>query len=164
MAILDDKGRLFGKINLLDLAVVLVVLAAVGYLGYGYMNPETTMPAGEDKKIQVTFMVPQVKQPTIDQLQVGTVVTESKTARTMGKIVAVKTVPAKVTGPAGEYESKFAFDHYVTVEGNGRVVPDGVTMLNGLEMWVGGQNFMVAGEWKGTGITWGIDKNPGAPK
>lgn len=161
MAILDGKGRLFGKINLLDLAVVLVVLAAVGYLGYGYLNPNANMPEGEDRVIRVTFLVPGVKQPTVDQLQPKMRVKESKTLREMGTIVEVKTLPAKMTGPAGEYESKFAFDHYVTIEGPGRVVPDGVTMLNGLEMWVGGQNFLVSGEWKGTGITWHIDKNPG---
>lgn len=159
MAIIDNKGRLFGKVNLLDLAVVLVVLAVAVRFGYQYVNPTSVLPEGEDKIIEVTMLLPQVRQPTVDQMKVGATVVESKTANVMGKIVDVKTQPAKVSGPAGEYESKYTVDALVTIRGNGRITKS-VTMLNGLEMWIGGANFLVVGEWKGTGTTWDINQNP----
>ncbi len=38
MKILDEKGKLFGIINLIDLVVLLVILAVVGAAGYYYVG------------------------------------------------------------------------------------------------------------------------------
>lgn len=159
MAIIDNKGRLFGKVNLLDLAVVLVVLAVAVRFGYQYINPTSTLPEGKAQVIEVTMLLPQVRQPTIDQMVLGSTVVESKTSNVMGKIVEVKTQPAKVSGPQGEYESKFTMDAFVTIRGDAWITKN-VTMLNGLEMWIGGGNFLVVNDWKGTGTTWQINENP----
>lgn len=37
---LDEKGRLFGKINIVDLLIVLVVIAAVAFVGIKYVLPK----------------------------------------------------------------------------------------------------------------------------
>ena len=36
---LDEKGRLFGKINIVDLLIVLVLIAAVAFVGIKYVMP-----------------------------------------------------------------------------------------------------------------------------
>ena len=38
--IIDEKGKLFGKINIIDLVIVLVVVAAVAILGYKFLAPK----------------------------------------------------------------------------------------------------------------------------
>jgi len=150
---------LFGKINLLDLAIVLVVLALGARFGYRFVNPNAAAPAGQDKPLEVTILLPEVRQPTIDQLQKGVEVRDSKSGTVMGTIVEVKTVPSQVTGPQGEFISQYRFDHFVTLRGPGRVT-DTTVMLNGLEMKVGRTNYMVTDLWAGGGPTWEINENP----
>ena len=164
MAIVDEKGRLFGKINLLDLVVVLAVVAVAARFGYKHYMGNQAVPAGEDKTIEVTMKVAAVQQPTIDYVPVGTPIYDSKSNDYMGKVVDVKFQPSTVftIGDDGRmYEplSKERFDFYMVVRGPGRVTPNGDT-LSGFEMKIGRTNYLKSPLWAGYGITWKIDENP----
>jgi hypothetical protein len=157
--LMDEKGRLFGKVNILDLLVVLLVLAVAGRFVYGRMKAPT-QNASQDQRLQVVFKLPGVSKPTVDALPVGTELFDSKSNNRMGKVIEVKAQPAKVLSytPDGrlvETTSTDVYDVYLTVEGPGRVSDNGVT-LNGLEMRIGRANNMKSSLWAGTGITWGI--------
>lgn len=157
MAIVDGKGRLFGKINLLDLVVVLAVVAVAGRFGYQQYRAGQIAPTGEDKVIEMTFVLPTVEQFTIDALQEGEEVYDSKSNAYMGKVVRFEKRPAVVVreGPDGrmyEAESQYKFDYYVTIAGPGRVSPNGVTM-GGIEVKVGRQNQFKSAFWAGQGTT-----------
>lgn len=164
MAMIDEKGRLFGKVNLLDLVVVLAIVAVVGRFGLKAAMGREAAPVGEDKAIQVTLRFGAVAQPTVDYVKPGLELFDSKSNTYMGKVVRVSTKPAVVVtnsedGRVYEHLSKDRFDHYVVVEGPGRVAPNGVT-LNGLEIKIGRTNFVKAQLWAGYGVTWEIDLNP----
>ena len=65
MALIDDRGRLFGRFNLIDVAVVLLAAAAIGFVALGYAlfrlpsPPEVTsvspnrVPANEEHSLQL---------------------------------------------------------------------------------------------------------------
>lgn len=156
---IDEKGRLFGKVNVLDLVVVLVLLAGVSYLGYRYVRPEATAPA-QTKTIEVTLLITPVRQPTIEELQVGKDVVETKAKVVLGTIVAVETRPAQRSGSDAEYVSGFTYDHFITIRGNGSVAPGAPTLLSGVEMWKGSSYGLAVGDWKGGAVVWGINKEP----
>lgn len=161
MAVIDQKGRLFGKINLLDLVILLVVLAVAGRFGYGKLVKKEAVTAGT-KTVEVQFLFAAVRQPSIDQLKVTTPPTkvyESKSGAYLGEIVAVSTKPATITGEGAEYTSAFKYDHTVTIRGAGIVSENGLS-LGGLEMKVGrGQDLRTA-TWAGTGLTWALNAAP----
>lgn len=164
MAILDDKGRLFGKINLLDLVIVLAILAVVGRFAYQRLLGPGIAPVGENKVIQVTIKLPEVQQPTISELVEGVDIYDSKSNAYLGKVKAVKKEPALIVrqgsdGKTHETRSDLLFDLYVTVEGPGYVSPNGVTMA-GIEMKVGRTNQLKTAGWAGAGPTWDINENP----
>lgn len=53
---IDDKGRLFGKINIVDLLVILVIIIAAAVLGVKFLGPDSTI-AVNPKTTHVTYKV-----------------------------------------------------------------------------------------------------------
>lgn len=158
MAVLDNKGRLFGKFNLLDLAVVLVVLAVVARFGYQAYQGRQVAPVGNEREISVVMRFASVAEATTKWVKVGDEMYDSKSRTYLGKVTAVRSEPALVVvtsedGRSYEHLSKHRFDFYVTVTGPGRVSPNGVTM-GGFEMVIGRTNYVRTALWSGYGVTW----------
>ena len=38
---IDEKGRLFGKVNIVDLIIIVIVLAAAAFIGMKLLGPES---------------------------------------------------------------------------------------------------------------------------
>lgn len=50
MKLIDEKGKLFGKINIIDLVVALLILFLVAAVGYKVLAPKiTTSPVAQDE-------------------------------------------------------------------------------------------------------------------
>lgn len=162
MAIIDQKGRLFGKVNLLDLVVVLAVVAVASRFGYKAIAGKQAVPEGEDKTVEVTLKFAGVAQVTADTVVKGMEILDSKTNNPLGTVVETRTQPTTtmfVTDDGRLQVQSDRFDHYVVVRGPGRETKSTVT-LNGFEMKIGRMNFVKSKLWAGSGITWKIDLNP----
>ena len=98
MKLIDEKGKLFGKVNVVDLIVIIIIAGIVGAVGYrltssrvnvGGGNPVTT----EDKYCYVTLYSPLVVPEISQQLNVGDkLVANSK--YTDAEIVSIDEKPA----------------------------------------------------------------------
>lgn len=161
--LIDNKGRLFGKINLLDLVVLLAVLAIAARFAYGAVKGPAAAPAGQDQVIEMILRIPAVTEWTVEAIQVGDEVFDSKSNTPMGKIVDAWSEPAVVVRemPDGivPHVSDTHFDLYVTVRGPARVSPNGVTM-SGIEVKVGRSNQYKSAFWAATATTVKFDLNP----
>ncbi len=74
MKIIDDKGRFFGKINLLDLVVLIIIIIAVWVVGTKVVsNPESynISQSNNVKDMYVTIKCQNVTDEFIEALQVG---------------------------------------------------------------------------------------------
>ncbi|NLX02285.1 MAG: DUF4330 domain-containing protein [Syntrophomonadaceae bacterium] len=91
---IDEKGFLFGRINVIDFIVLLVLILAVagGVYKMGFVNrlEEDTRP--RDKAI-ITFMVKEVSQCTADVVEVGGEIKELRSNQVFGKIVDKEVQP-----------------------------------------------------------------------
>lgn len=71
MKLIDEKGRLFGKINIIDLVVVLLILFLVAAVGYKVISPKiATSPTAQGEVtavIKITFKSDSV----VNSLKVG---------------------------------------------------------------------------------------------
>lgn len=164
MAIVDQKGRLFGKVNLLDLVVVLAVVAVASRFGYKSWVGRNAVPVGEDKTIEVTMKFAGVAQATVDTVKEGMQIFDSKTNNLLGTVVETRAediTTMTMTDEGRIQVNKDRFDYYVIVRGPGRDTPNSVTM-NALEMKIGRMNFVKNKLWAGSGVTWKIDLNPKA--
>ncbi len=92
--IVDEKGKLFGKINLLDLLLILIILAAftaagIYFLGGGTLKAEKTVP------IVYTVEIKNKDLEYFDHLVAGEQVISGITKEKMGKIKAVTVTEAQ---------------------------------------------------------------------
>lgn len=163
---IDNKGRLFGKINLLDLVVLIAIVAVAGRFGLKYVQNRAAAPAAAPVTMKVTMKLGSVSAPTMKFLEPGSDLYESKTRAYLGKVVEVRSQPAVVVtrgedGLTTERTSKDTFDYFVTYEGPAVVSPTNITM-GGYEIKIGRTNYLASREWTGYGVTWDMDPKPAA--
>lgn len=72
---IDEKGRLFGKINLIDLLIILISAAALVFLGVKLLGPKST--AANTQKVVISFYYEECPDYVADQLKAGDVIWDS---------------------------------------------------------------------------------------
>lgn len=70
MKVIDEKGRLFGKINIVDLLVIVLVAAVLVVLGVKFLGGKSTGSAGEEgvPTLTYTVRVMEVSQETYENV------------------------------------------------------------------------------------------------
>ena len=63
---IDEKGRLFGKVNIVDLLIILIVLAAAAFLGYHFFGPDSTVANTEH--VRLTLYCEESADYAVEQL------------------------------------------------------------------------------------------------
>jgi hypothetical protein len=138
---MDEKGRLFGRINIIDLAAILLVLLVAAGLFVKGRLPVVNSITSPPQKLQVTFLVSEVLPATADAVIVGGKAWEAKTGPYLGVITGKEAVPAvkwvkTADGRVAKTTVPEKVDIYITVTGEGRM-DDTTTMLGSVEVRVG---------------------------
>lgn len=151
MKLLDDKGRLFGRISVVDFSVVLLLVVALGWFAYSrfVVNLRRNL---EEKTVpcEVTVLVPAVRSPTVEALRKSEAMFEFKTNAYVGTVSSVREEPAKVwflnnDGRWVETVTSDRSDVYVVLKASVRV-SDNVITANGVELRVG-QSINLKSKW-----------------
>lgn len=69
MKIIDEKGKLFGKLNLIDLLVVLILVAALLFLAVRFIKGSDANPVNSSTKLTYTTLVTNVTPETYVEVQ-----------------------------------------------------------------------------------------------
>ena len=117
--IIDEKGKIFGKINIIDLLAVLIIVVSVAAVcfKFGFSAHKNVGSAGDEIKA--------IRDISADALNIGDSLTEKTTKKKIGKIIDKRVEPAKeVVNKAdgtltGEVEIPERYDVYITVKGSG---------------------------------------------
>lgn len=143
MRLLDDKGRLFGKLSVIDLLMLLVVVALAVWFGYSMFGRNLRQDVSQrQEETEIVVVVSGIRPTTAEAIAKGGKVFEFKTGAQVGEIVKVATEPAKIwlvegDGKWVQIESPDRVDAFVTIRGVARIGEDVITM-NGVEIRVGG--------------------------
>ena len=91
---IDEKGKLFGKVNLLDLLVVLIIIAALAFGGYYFIGKDS----GTGSKMPIEYTVEVVKKDAkfFEHIIPGETVVDGKTKQPMGEIVSFEKHDCKI--------------------------------------------------------------------
>ncbi|MDF2521895.1 MAG: Uncharacterized protein K0R84_2523 [Clostridia bacterium] len=118
--IIDEKGKLFGKINVIDLLAILVlVLIAAGVVyKFGYTD---NRGVGNDSLIQYTASIKDIRSYTAEAISVGDSIYDSKTGTYMGKVIGKELQPykdyiTKTDGTVSLAEKPDRFELLITME------------------------------------------------
>ncbi len=67
--IIDEKGRLFSKISIVDVAVAIFIICAVAFVGLKFFSPGGRLSGAEQINCEYTFKVQNVRQASVDALK-----------------------------------------------------------------------------------------------
>lgn len=122
---IDKKGRLFGKINLIDFVVLAAIIIAIAGFGYKTLSGSPTVTLSGDAPIEVTFKALKVREYTVNAVSQGDSIYERNGAR-LGTVTKVEAKPAREILAMRDGANIYAqvenrYDLYITVEGTGRI-------------------------------------------
>ncbi|TLM72539.1 MAG: DUF4330 domain-containing protein [Actinobacteria bacterium] len=132
MKLLDDRMRLFGLVNPIDIVAVLLVIA-VAVVGYTLLKGEPPAPPSEKGTVEVVFLAQGIPTVQEDLVKAGDVAARSGGTGKMGEVTAVRFEKSvkeatDATGSVVVVESDLFRDVYVTVRGTGAVTDTGVNL------------------------------------
>jgi len=128
--IIDKNGRLFGKVSVIDVIVVIVVILLAAGVYLRYFALETTASVGQPSEpIEFSLKVGGVRQYTVDVLAVGDEVFSGGNMEKLGTITDISVGPAMqwgstVDGRTVHAEIEDKYDMIITIRGEG-VISDG---------------------------------------
>ncbi len=98
MKIIDDKGKLFGLINYLDLIVLLIVLLLAGkfFILDNDENSKDFLKTQSDKEILLTYYVEGVKDISVSSVKEGDLFRDVETKNVLGEVMKVEVSQNKI--------------------------------------------------------------------
>lgn len=148
--IIDEHGRLFGKVSVIDLVALALILAAAVLIYVRFFapaEPETddTQPpsvdVGVDVDVTYTVRLSQVREGSVNAIRVGDELCAPADGTIYGVITQKRVEPATIlsANAAGEVQRltvEGAFDVILTVEGEAVEHEDGRITVGALELAV----------------------------
>ena len=100
--IIDEKGKLFGKISIVDILIVAVLLAAIGGVYYKFGRSKTATPFTKSDTIEVSFYIEDIPDFVANSIKEGDLVKDRVNNVTIGKVTNVKVGPDIIFFPTSE--------------------------------------------------------------
>ncbi|MBI4734123.1 MAG: DUF4330 domain-containing protein [Rubrobacteridae bacterium] len=150
MAVIDEKGRIFGRINLIDFTLVLgiVVVAAIALVFLTKQGKVVTVK--EDKTIEYTMLVKAIRPEVAGFIKKGDLVKKQLTKNPIGivKNIDVKQAQILIDTADGKRLTTISLvevDARVTIETKGRTGEDIISTGN--EVLRVGDRFNIVTKW-----------------
>lgn len=119
--LLDEKGKLFGRISIIDIGVLLLIIALLGGVYYRFFTVDRNHNAAKFDTLEYKILVRAVRQQTVDAIETGAEIYDVKTDASMGKIINKEVLPAteqltKADGTMVIAEKPERFNVVVTIQ------------------------------------------------
>lgn len=134
--IIDEHGRVFGKVSIIDFFVVLIVLAVGAALYVKYNVLEVTSVAGKTDTITYAITIYGARDYTVNGIQTGDVIYDKNGSggNSVGTITGITAADATKTSALsdgttvrGNYEGRYDITLTITASG---AVSDGRYLVN----------------------------------
>jgi len=140
---LDEKGRLFGKISVIDFVVVLgIVVLAAGFV-YNRTSQDIRQIIAANTPIYVTFVVENVRDLSFAGIEVGDTFFRQHERIPLGQVVQITQQPAYDIITATDGTASYApienrYNMHITILGTGSITDAGFFVNGTQQMSTGG--------------------------
>ncbi|MBM7562473.1 DUF4330 domain-containing protein [Fusibacter tunisiensis] len=114
MKVIDRQGKVFGKISIIDV-LILILLVAVSLVGYSFLSPTETAEA-EEIRIRYTYETSPVTENFANQLEEGMKLFNSSRNHEVGTLIAFESAPREIEvkdRENGTFKKAIVPDEYV---------------------------------------------------
>lgn len=140
MKLIDEKGKIFSFINIIDFAIILVIVVLVisGFYKVKYVNTSNSI---EPKPVHIRIFVAEREDSSLDKIKVGDVLKEYDTGIILGTIRNIDVKPSTREVETIDGEIKLAevpdlYDYYIDIDGEA-IVTENSIMSGNKELRVG---------------------------
>lgn len=91
----DKKGKLFGRLNIIDFIAIVVLFLLITGVGYKYVFTGVKSITDNPDLLQYTVSITDVRSFTAEALEINDKIYDSKTDTYMGKIIGKEVKPYK---------------------------------------------------------------------
>lgn len=84
--ILDSKGKLFGKVSIIDILIVLVIVGGIGGLVYKMNKSHVATVFTKADKVQITFYTEKISENAVKAVKVGDKVKDKLANTVLGTV------------------------------------------------------------------------------
>lgn len=141
---LDKQGRLFGRVSIIDLAIILAIVLVIA--GVFYRGRGTDAPVAA-KTVQIKVVCPFVYPDVVPNIKAGDqLVANNQLVPVYIKEVEVKKAATTVSKPDGSMiltENPFRKDIFLVIEGQTTAVSSYQIMLGGQQVRAGKDDYFV---------------------
>lgn len=133
--LIDEKGRLFKKINVIDLIILVIILAAGVFVFQKYANAGLQTIFNNKQRVSIQFYVEDCPAYLGDSMKVGQTAKDKVTNSLFGKVTAIEIGPSIFFASDSEGKMQASskpgyISMTITVEGDGIYDTMGVTYDN----------------------------------
>ena len=141
--IIDEKGKLFGKISVVDILVVLIFAVAIGGFIYKFTAGNDALRITADSPITMTLRIKAIRQFAVDAVDIGDEIYE-RNGPILGRVVSVKSDGYRDTfdlndGTQAYGDVENRYNLYITLESVGRISDDGYFINGSRQVAVGSE-------------------------
>lgn len=160
--IFDEKGRLFGRISVVDLLVVAVVLV-LGFAVYSrFFTKETTATMVENDRFTYTLRIHNVRNVTAEALRVGDAIYAATNDTPLGVIRDIRVEDcyletSTMDGSLVYAPSEDRYSIYLTVDAEGVISNDRYYASRTYELGVNGSVGFYTKYVQTSGTVWQLD-------
>lgn len=135
--IVDEKGKIFGKVNIIDMAAVLLAFALIGGIYYKFLIESKSVTELDVLRYQV--VVEEIRRPSVDALNKTVEVYDERTGSYMGEIIDKTVVPAhdyieKIDGTIVKARVPGKYDMKLIIEAPGLETEHGFFVNGNIEI------------------------------
>ncbi len=149
MALIDGKGRLFGKINIIDLLIVLLIIVIAGGAYQVFLGGKSKQVI-ETSKVIYEFEITNINMDFIDAINPGDPIRDNVRGNELGTVVGKASRNATMLNEDiinGKYviaDVPDMYDVIITIEGQANITPANI-IIGGAEIKVG-KKFSIKGK------------------
>lgn len=141
MAILNEKGQLFGKINVVDLTIIIIIIVVIGGGIYKFSTLNKIFSGDNLKEVSLVLEAPEVNKGLIESIKKGDVLYDSVRGSKFGTVVSKSFGPHKELivdkkGTAEYKEIPELYDVEIKVKSLGNVADNG-TIIGSTPIYIG---------------------------
>ncbi len=85
--LIDKQGKLFGKINVIDLIVIVILAATVCVLGLRFLAPKS---GSVGETLEIKYYVEEVNDWVADKIEIGDELYDGTSAQEIGTVTAIE--------------------------------------------------------------------------
>ena len=157
---IDKGGNIRGKVNIVDIIILIVFLAIVAFLGYRFLFRDDT-DAGNTKPVIIEFTSSEVNDYTARQLETGVPVLDGNANKALGTAVDFTVDDATTTFVTDSGKVVLATipetkSVVITIEGAGELDGNGL-LIDGTRYGIGHSTVVFVGKCRLSGKISGID-------